>query len=69
MDHFFVLNSSSDKIQITFETYELLVADEDLRTQSDGDKVVDVVIEGTVVLADASSFAAITVTVLSLPSR
>ena len=32
IDQFFVLNSSSDKIQITFETYEPLIADEDLRT-------------------------------------
>ena len=68
-DNFFTLNSSEDKIQITFETYEPLISDEDVSTQFDGDKVVYVVVEGTVILADASSFGARTANVLDLPNR
>ena len=66
---FFVLTSNTDTIQITFETYEPLIPDEDLNTRSDGDKNVYVVIEGTVVLADGSAFAARAGAILSLPNR
>jgi hypothetical protein len=66
-DQFYILGSSEDKIQIPFETYEPLIDDVDTRERL-GDRVADVVVEGTLVLADGSAFAARTATALTLPS-
>jgi len=69
LDQFYSLESSEDKIQIPFATYEPLIEDADTRERVGAERVADVVIEGTVVLADGSSFAARSTSALALPNR